>query len=90
MDGVDDEDDRADPPMMMDPADTAPEQGAARRAEQGSLFDGEGEAEAEPAPRAAEPPRRAAPSRRPRSRNRSRSRVPNRRRCKLPRRGRSR
>ncbi|MBF1801151.1 cell division protein ZipA [Alloalcanivorax profundimaris] len=60
MDGVDDPLDRADPPMMMDPAETPPEEGAARRAEQGSLFDGEGEA-GDPAPRAAEPPPRVEP-----------------------------
>ncbi|MFP1678702.1 cell division protein ZipA [Alloalcanivorax sp. C16-2] len=60
MDGVDDDGDAADPPMMMDPADAPTDSGAARRAEQGTLFGGEGEAEAEPAPRAAEPPRRAA------------------------------
>ena len=60
MDGVDDPLDRADPPMMMDPAETPPEEGAARRAEQGSLFDGEGEAGG-PAPRAAEPSPRAEP-----------------------------
>ena len=63
MDDVDDDGDRSDPPMMMDPADAPPEQSAARRAEQGTLFDADADDEPAPArePAAAAPRRESTP-----------------------------